>query len=61
MEVSDFWLFIELSILEWFLTWFSNMQKFPYVRIFKLQLISVKVLGRFLQYEFFFVVVIIMI
>ena len=29
MEVSDFWLFIELSILEWFLTWFFKHAKIP--------------------------------
>ena len=25
LDILDFWLFTELSILEWFLTWFSNM------------------------------------
>ena len=29
MEVLDFWLFIELSILEWFSTWFFKHARIP--------------------------------
>ena len=37
--------------------WFSNMQEFMYVRIFKVQSLSVQDHGCFLQYVFFKVVV----
>ena len=33
LEILDFWLFTELSILEWFLTWFFKYALIP-VRIY---------------------------
>ena len=33
LEVLEFWVFSELAILEWFLTW--RFKHFLYVRIFK--------------------------
>ena len=59
LEVLDFWLFTELSTLEWFLTWYFKRATIPvlYVSIFKLQLLSNIVHVRFLQYVIFEVVV----
>ena len=53
LGVFDFWLFIEWSILEWFLTWFSMVQEFQYVRIFKVQSLSDWVHGCFRQNAIF--------
>ena len=47
-EVLEFWLFIELSILEWFSTWFSKHARV----LFRVQSLSDSVHGPFLQYDF---------
>ena len=53
LEVLEFWLFTQLSILEGFPTCFSNMQEFLYIYIFKVQSFSDQFHGRFIQYVIF--------
>ena len=53
LEVLEFWLFTELSILDGFWLGFSNMQEFPYVHISKVQSLCDQVHGRFHRYENF--------
>ena len=53
LEILGFWSFTELSIWSGFRIGVSNMHLFVYVRIFKVQLLSDRVHGCFLQYVFF--------
>ena len=50
LEILDFWLFMELSILEWFLTWFFKFALMILHTHFKLQYLYDRVHGLPLWY-----------